>query len=88
MSKLKKYAKKNSWWLFFKSTLTRVNTNSNFNRFEMHMDRPDKNVVECYKEFFGYFNALETNGDMSFQLSGQIRPFMAVLKISAVKAKV
>ena len=22
-----------------------------------------KNVVECYKEFFGYFNALETNGD-------------------------
>ena len=21
-----------------------------------------KNVVECYKEFFGYFNALETNG--------------------------
>ena len=22
-----------------------------------------KNVVECYKEFFGYFNALETNDD-------------------------
>ena len=22
-----------------------------------------KNVVDCYKEFFGYFNALETNGD-------------------------
>ena len=22
-----------------------------------------KNVVECYKEFFGYFNALETNGE-------------------------
>ena len=21
-----------------------------------------KNVVKCYKEFFGYFNALETNG--------------------------
>jgi hypothetical protein len=21
-----------------------------------------KNIVECYKEFFGYFNALETNG--------------------------
>ena len=21
-----------------------------------------KNVVECYKHFFGYFNALETNG--------------------------
>ena len=21
-----------------------------------------KDVVECYKEFFGYFNALETNG--------------------------
>jgi hypothetical protein len=21
-----------------------------------------KNVVECYKEFFGYFNALETIG--------------------------
>ena len=21
-----------------------------------------KNVVGCYKEFFGYFNALETNG--------------------------
>ena len=21
-----------------------------------------KNVVECYKEFFGYFNFLETNG--------------------------
>jgi hypothetical protein len=26
-----------------------------------------KNVVECYKEFFGYFNALETNGDMTLQ---------------------
>ena len=24
-----------------------------------------KNVVECYKEFFGYFNALETNGALS-----------------------
>ena len=22
-----------------------------------------KNVVKCYKEFFGYFNALETNGE-------------------------
>ena len=22
-----------------------------------------KNVVECYKEFYGYFNALETNGE-------------------------
>ena len=22
-----------------------------------------KNVVECCKEFFGYFDALETNGD-------------------------
>ena len=25
-----------------------------------------KNVVECYKEFFGYFNALETNGDIYY----------------------
>ena len=40
------------------------------------------------ERFFGYFNALETNGDVSFQLSGQTGPFMAVLKISAVKAKV
>ena len=24
-----------------------------------------KNVVGCYKEFFGYFNALETNGDIT-----------------------
>ena len=24
-----------------------------------------KNVVECYKEFFGYSNALETHGEMS-----------------------
>ena len=24
---------------------------------------PLKNVVECYKEFFGYFNALETHGE-------------------------
>ena len=23
-----------------------------------------KNVAECYKEFFGYFNALETNGEL------------------------
>jgi hypothetical protein len=23
-----------------------------------------KNVVECDKHFFGYFNALETNGDL------------------------
>ena len=22
-----------------------------------------KNIVECYKHFFGYFNALETNGE-------------------------
>jgi hypothetical protein len=22
-----------------------------------------KNVVECYKDFFGYFNALETNSE-------------------------
>ena len=22
-----------------------------------------KNIVKCYKEFFGYFNALETNGE-------------------------
>ena len=26
-----------------------------------------KNVVECYKHFFGYFNALETNGACSLQ---------------------
>ena len=25
-----------------------------------------KNVVECYKEFFGYFNALETHGEKAF----------------------
>ena len=23
-----------------------------------------KNVVECCKQFFGYFNALETNGEL------------------------
>ena len=28
-----------------------------------------KNVVECYKEFFGYFNALETNG--AYSMSSQ-----------------
>ena len=24
-----------------------------------------KNVVKCYKEFFGHFNALKTHGDLS-----------------------
>ena len=24
-----------------------------------------KNVVECYKQFFGYFNTLETNSDIA-----------------------
>jgi hypothetical protein len=34
-----------------------------------------KNVVECYKEFFGYFNALETNGAMfpRYYTSGKIQ---------------
>jgi hypothetical protein len=27
-----------------------------------------KNVDECYKHFFGYFNALETNGVLSSYL--------------------
>jgi hypothetical protein len=27
-----------------------------------------KNVVECYKEFFGYFNALETNGEVVLEI--------------------
>ena len=27
-----------------------------------------KNVVECYKDFFGYFNALETHGDLALEI--------------------
>jgi hypothetical protein len=29
-----------------------------------------KNVVVCHKHFFGYFNALETNGAMGTGLKG------------------
>ena len=29
-----------------------------------------KNIVECYKEFFGYFNALETNGALTEKFEG------------------
>ena len=25
-----------------------------------------KNVAECYKQFFGYFNALETNSESTY----------------------
>ena len=37
-----------------------------------------KKVVKCYKEFFGYFNALETNGECrhdSDEITGETECF-------------
>jgi hypothetical protein len=36
-----------------------------------------KNVVECYKHFFGYFNALETNGEIL--LHKEFQPIVIVI---------
>ena len=47
---LKKKTPWNFFYIFFQST------------YQGDM----KNVVECYKDFFGYFNALETHGVVGF----------------------
>ena len=39
-----------------------------------------KNIVKCYKHFFGYFNALKTHSD--YVLSSQTEKLMAGTKFS------
>ena len=39
-----------------------------------------KNIVECYKEFFGYFNALETNGALTEKTRGNFQNFIRRLR--------
>ena len=39
-----------------------------------------KNIVECYKEFFGYFNALETNGALTEKIRGNFQNFIRRLR--------
>ena len=35
--------------------------------FKIHFIREMKNVAKCCKDYFGYFNALETHSDIGWQ---------------------
>ena len=54
---------KNMQNIFFEMHMDRPDKSENIYIFFQSTHQVDmKNVVECYKQFFGYFNALETNG--------------------------
>ena len=36
--------------------------------FSIHSSSRHENVVKCYKDFFGYFNALKTHCDQAISL--------------------
>ena len=42
-----------------------------------------KNVVECYKEFFGYFNALETNSEYACLYIGYVKIYVIKFELEA-----
>ena len=44
-----------------------------------------KNVVECYKHFFGYFNALETNSEYMLYTTMQFTISFAALRSARIK---
>ena len=68
MSGLKKYAYFFSFTVaFFKVTLSVLRCTWT-GQINLKIFLGMKNVVKCYKDFFGYFNALKTHGDEGQEL--------------------
>ena len=63
-----------NWLCFFAGNSKNDHENSiSFIFLESPHQVDMKNVVKCYKHFFGYFNALKTHGDLVVHSAAEIK---------------